>query len=275
MGISAAELDFYKSEGYLVLRGFFSEDELDIWSQRFVDIAEGKAPRLDGMLVMRDVMVAKGKVEAKTPEQATAKIQDFQDDEVFRTYLTHERLLDVVEAFTGPDIKAIHNMFINKPPNVDGRHPLHQDLIYFPFRPADKIVATWTAIDHATRENGCLTVIPRSHNLGLQRHAMPDWENINFGYLGIEDLNNLDDRVHLEMDPGDVVFFHPLIYHGSGSNKTQGYRKSISAHFASAGCEWMKEFGEFENEYSTVVAYNEANQREYPLVRGRAYEGCI
>ena len=26
------------------------------------------------------------------------------------------------------------------PADVDGRHPLHQDLLYFPFRPADSIV---------------------------------------------------------------------------------------------------------------------------------------
>lgn len=27
------------------------------------------------------------------------------------------------------------------------------------------------------------------------------------------------------MKKGDIVFFHPLLVHGSGENKTQGYRK--------------------------------------------------
>lgn len=26
-------------------------------------------------------------------------------------------------------------------------------------------------------------------------------------------------RVHLEMKAGDIVFFHPFLYHGSGENK--------------------------------------------------------
>lgn len=30
------------------------------------------------------------------------------------------------------------------------------------------------------------------------------------------------------MKKGDIVFFHPLLIHGSGENKTQGYRKVIS-----------------------------------------------
>jgi len=29
------------------------------------------------------------------------------------------------------------------------------------------------------------------------------------------------------MKKGDIVFFHPLLIHGSGENKSQGYRKVI------------------------------------------------
>ena len=39
------------------------------------------------------------------------------------------RILDYVEAFTGPDIRAMHTMLINKPPDSGkktSRHPLHQ-----------------------------------------------------------------------------------------------------------------------------------------------------
>lgn len=57
-------------------------------------------------------------------------------------------------------------VLINKPPDpgtLSSRHPLHQDLHYFPFRPADRIVCAWTAMQRVTRENGCLVVIPGTH----------------------------------------------------------------------------------------------------------------
>lgn len=56
-------------------------------------------------------------------------------------------------------------MFINKPPNMgsSSRHPLHQDIVYFPFRPADRIVAGWAAMEETTRENGALIIYPGSH----------------------------------------------------------------------------------------------------------------
>ncbi len=41
------------------------------------------------------------------------------------------------------------------------------------------------------------------------------------------------------MKKGDIVFFHPLLVHGSGENRTQGYRKSMCCHFASSECEYL------------------------------------
>lgn len=44
-------------------------------------------------------------------------------------------------------------------------------------------------------------------------------------YHGIMDYDPSYPRVHLEMGPGDTVFFHPLLIHGSGRNRTTGFRK--------------------------------------------------
>ena len=44
-------------------------------------------------------------------------------------------------------------------------------------------------------------------------------------FYGIQDYDEDCPRVHLVMEKGDTVFFHPLLIHGSGWNKTQGYRK--------------------------------------------------
>lgn len=44
-------------------------------------------------------------------------------------------------------------------------------------------------------------------------------------YHGIQGYKQDNNRVHLVMEKGDTVFFHPLLIHGSGRNKTQGFRK--------------------------------------------------
>ncbi|MEE8558933.1 MAG: phytanoyl-CoA dioxygenase family protein [Myxococcota bacterium] len=261
-GLTPEERENYQEQGYVVARRLFTADELHRWRDRFRAIVRGEAETAKHMLVMRDVMVAKGVVQPDSREKAIAKIQDFHHDSVlYGEYVNHERMLERVEALIGPDIKSIHTMLINKPPGLDGRHPIHQDLLYFPFRPADLIVAVWTAIDPCTRENGCLVVVPGSHKGELIPHELPDWKYVNGGYFGIKG-GKPSGRVHLEMDPGDTVFFHPLLLHGSGVNRTQEFRRSISCHFASASCRYLDD------------GFTHGG-RPYLLVRGREHEGGI
>ncbi|MEN8183446.1 MAG: phytanoyl-CoA dioxygenase family protein [Myxococcota bacterium] len=264
MSLSEKDRRHYADRGHLVVPGLFGRDELSRWSERFLAVVEGQVPPAPGMLVMRDVMVAKGAVQPASRPGAIAKIQDFHADPVlYDGYVKHPKLLALVEALLGPDLKSIHTMLINKPPGVDGRHPLHQDLLYFPFRPAEAILATWTALEPCTRENGCLVVVPGSHRGELLSHENPDWEWLNLAYFGAAGVGKHADRVHLEMEPGDTVLFHPLLLHGSGQNRTEGFRRAISAHYASAGCRFLP------------GAEPIGEHRPYLLVRGQEHEGCI
>lgn len=128
---------------------------------------------------------------------------------------------------------------------MTSRHPLHQDLYYFPFRPADRIVCAWTAMELINRQNGCLVVLPGSHRGELLRHDYPKWEHgVNKMYHGIQDLDiDKVNLTYLEMNCGDTVFFHPLLIHGSGANRTQGFRKAISCHYAASECEYIEVSG--------------------------------
>lgn len=69
------------------------------------------------------------------------------------------------------------------------RHPPHQDLYYMPIRPADRIVAAWTAMEPCDSENGCLYVAPGSHRANrLYEHSYPlnSDGTINKFYHGIK-----------------------------------------------------------------------------------------
>ena len=62
-------------------------------------------------------------------ERRVNKIQDFVWDEELSKFVTFPQVLDVVQCFTGPDIRAMHTMLINKPPDSGkktSRHPMHQ-----------------------------------------------------------------------------------------------------------------------------------------------------
>ena len=48
---------------------------------------------------------------------------------------------------------------------------------------------------------------------------------VNKMYHGIQNYDPSMPRQHLEMQAGDTVFFHPLLIHGSGTNRSAGFRK--------------------------------------------------
>ncbi|XP_012378075.1 phytanoyl-CoA dioxygenase, peroxisomal isoform X2 [Dasypus novemcinctus] len=203
--LSLEQRQFYEENGFLVIKNLVSDADIQRFREEFEKICRQEVkPQL--LTIMRDI-------------------------------------LRYVECFTGPDIMAMHTMLINKPPDSGkktSRHPLHQDLHYFPFRPSNLVVCAWTAMEHVDRNNGCLVVLPGTHTGPLLKHDYPQWEGgVNIMFHGIQDYDKNNARVHVEMEKGDTVFFHPLLIHGSGRNKTQGFRKAISCHFAGSRCHYI------------------------------------
>ena len=66
------------------------------------------------------------------------------------------------------------------------------------------------------------------------------------------------------MEAGDTVFFHPLLIHGSGANRSKGFRKAISCHYAASECEYIDVAGTSqENIAEEVLAI--AKRRGLPI----------
>ncbi|XP_019898156.3 phytanoyl-CoA dioxygenase, peroxisomal isoform X2 [Esox lucius] len=273
----------YEENGFIVVKGLVSEEDINRFREMFERICR-KEVKIPGLIMMRDV--SNNRSEFIPDQKTVSKLQDFQEEpELFR-YCTLPQILKYVECFTGPNIMAMHTMLINKPPDTGektSRHPMHQDLHYFPFRPADRIVCSWTAMERINRQNGCLVVLPGSHQGILKEHDYPEWEGgVNKMFHGIRDYNPNHPRVHLEMEKGDTVFFHPLLIHGSGMNKTQGFRKAISCHYASSECYYIDVSGTSQENIALEV--KGIAERKYGLdnsitfedtwaVRGRLVQG--
>lgn len=230
--------DSYEENGYIMYRKLIADDYLDMCQQHFLKICDGQV-ETTGMTVMKDIILAKqGNVKG---ERLINKIQDFlYDDLFFEKYASHPEIVKVVKSIIGSNVTAIHSMLINKPPDSSfdfSRHPTHQDMHYFPFRPANHIVASWTAMETINEENGCLFAIPGSHKMNtLYPHIYPNIQNKL--YHGVQGFDYVP-KMNLIMEKGDTVFFHPLVLHGSGPNLTKGFRKAISVHYADSNCHFI------------------------------------
>lgn len=236
MALTTQQLDQYFDQGYLLLRGLISPERLQGYNERFLDLVAERAPLAADMKIMQDVMVVKGAVLPESPVHAVNKLLCLENDSELFAFAREPALVTAAQSLIGSEIYSLSSNVFNKPPGVDGRHPMHQDLRYFKVRPADKIVGVWTAMLPATRDTGCLAVLPASHRTELLEHESPDWDFVNHGFFGIGNVD-LTSRVHVEMAPGDTLLFHPLLVHGSGRNRSTQFRRAISVHYASGECE--------------------------------------
>lgn len=291
--LTPEQRDFYEENGFLVVENLVGDDEIQTYNDRFQEICDGRTQRDVMMIVMKDIALIDDKQSEEKSERVITKIQNWENDDTLMGYARHPEVLHYIEAFTGPDVNSVHSMLIHKPPDVGkgtSRHPLHQDQYYFPFGPPERTVCAWTAMQHINRANGCLAVIPGSHKRSpggkLLAHGYPDWEHgANKMYYGIktfDTLNITDDLVHLEMEKGSTVFFHPLLIHGSGMNRTKGFRKAISIHYASTHCTYHDLKGTVQEpllaeaesvskrKLGFAVPYNAAYKAKMRLVRGKA-----
>ncbi|XP_067414795.1 phytanoyl-CoA dioxygenase, peroxisomal-like [Emydura macquarii macquarii] len=258
---------FYDENGYLLIKNLVSGEDIERFSNEFAKICK-KEVQVPGLVITRDMAVAKS--ECVPDPRTVYRIEEFQEDEELFRYCSMPQILKYVECFTGPNIMAMYMMLINKPPDSGkrplckktSRNPMHQDLHFLPFRPADLMVCAWTAMERIDRSNGCLAVLPGTHKGSLKRHDYPDWEGgVNTLFYGMLDYNKNLPRLHLVMEKGDTVFFHPLLIHGSGINRTQGFRKAIVCHYASADCQYIDVKGTSQENIEKEVL--EIAQRKY------------
>eukprot|EP01084_Bolivina_argentea_P263267 445524_1 len=230
--------DFYEENGYIIIRNLLPINDVNICNKRFDDIVKDPSQRIPEMLVMKDVSLKKTS-KNRTKQKDVTKLQKFAFDPIFyKHYLSNPLLLPYIKAFCGNDLRSWHHMYINKPPDpgsLSSRHPIHQDLWYFPLSNYDRFVGCWTALQNVNRQNGGLCVIPGTHKIDkVLVHDYPKRGTWNFMYVAIPEgdyRRTARRRIHVDMKPGDVVFFHGLLFHGSSANLSTGFRRSLCCHF--------------------------------------------
>ena len=192
--LTTVQRDDYERDGFVVVPGLLAA-EAGRYVARFEELIQlAKEDFPPGMQLVRDLVLVKQGVSSVS-EKAITKLQHLETDPVLSTFSAHPKIVEMLPAWTGPQgAKSIPftTQFINKPPDLGegtSRHPLHQDLWYFPFRPASAIVCAWLALEHVHRDNGCLFVRPGSHAGPLKHHAKPPDGRANAGYLGIDGVS--------------------------------------------------------------------------------------
>lgn len=121
-----------------------------------------------------------------------------------------------------------------KEPGAQVPTPWHHDLTFWPVE-GDQVCSIWMPIDRVTRETSGLEYVRGSHRWPNRFKAVtPDYNEFMLN-PALEDVPDIDadrdrfDLVSWDMDPGDVLIFHPLVVHGSAGNNSPTTRRRALA----------------------------------------------
>jgi len=152
----------------------------------------------------------------------------------------HPKVLDLAEILLGGEIRLYPNYTARpKLPEWEGTQVLwHQDGGYTEQLGATggkmeklRMVNVWSPLVPARIENGCMQFIPGTHKLG----AVPHVKKTHYLEIAEDYLKpRLKQAVNIEMDPGDLVLFHNLLFHQGQPNRTQKIRWSLDWRYQDA-----------------------------------------
>ena len=135
------------------------------------------------------------------------------------------RILDVVEGILGPDILVYGVEFFIKEPQTTHMVSMHQDLTYWGLGAIDGLVTMWLALSPATKNSGCMDFARGSHKNAILPHV-DTFDDNNLLSRGQEVQVDVapEDRVPIELMPGQISLHHGLTVHGSGPNSSDDRR---------------------------------------------------
>ena len=229
------EQSSWEENGYIVRYDVFTEEENDILRRIADDIVDGKRP-FPTEKIQQNALVIDGKVEA-SGIQAMHKIYHVSCYcPEFLARVRDRRLTDPIVDLIGPNLLSQGNLYIWKAPTIGLGFPWHQDKWYFNWQyKTDMTVGTWTAIDAADVDNGCLYVIPGSHKYGVLDHE--DLEGSQQAEFKVARDAKDEDGVPVEVPAGGVVWFNNQLLHKSTHNHSDRFRRCNVAHYMSANAE--------------------------------------
>jgi ectoine hydroxylase len=226
--IDSRQVAAYRRDGYVLAKGIFDAEEIRLL---------GQAAHEDRALDQHAFGRADG-------EGGTVRLSlwNHPGDTIYGMVARCESIVGSAEKLLEGEVYHYHSKMIMKDARVGGAWAWHQDYGYwyqngvlFPL-----LCSAFIAVDPATRENGCLQVVKGSHELGRIEHALTG-EQAGADRDRVEEALKRLELVHVEMAPGDTLFFHCNLLHRSDQNRSDHPRWSMICCYNAARNDPYKE----------------------------------
>ncbi|WP_329003153.1 phytanoyl-CoA dioxygenase family protein [Kribbella sp. NBC_00709] len=210
----------FERTGCTLVRGLFAADEVDRLRDHYMKVRQ-RGPRSHDF-------AGHDSADRDPLKRYPRMAQMHRWDDASLQWMIDPRIDQVMTTLLGRSPYAVQTMVYFKPPGSRGQ-ALHQDNFYLKADPGT-CVAAWMALDRVDEANGCLEVVPGSHRWPILCTEKAD-TTVSFTDVTVP-LPSTGSAVPVEMEPGDVLFFHGALVHGSNPNvTTDRFRRALIGHY--------------------------------------------
>jgi ectoine hydroxylase-related dioxygenase (phytanoyl-CoA dioxygenase family) len=218
----------YRRDGYVACQGLLTLGEVDALRREAAAIVRGERGDIVGS------RAGEGRSDDDLLGEVIAVHFPHKISPLMRRMMFHPRVVEVLTALIGPDVKSMQTMLFVKKAGKPGQ-AWHQDEYFIPTRDRS-LCGAWIALDDATIENGCMWMHPGSQAPGVIYRMRPH---------GDARFDSADeawghpfegrDGVPVELKAGGVAFFNGYVLHRSLPNRAKdGFRRALVTHYMSA-----------------------------------------
>jgi len=208
------EVNFYKSEGWLLLPQLLKHDHVDALREDILKIVTGYGTKQSEL--------AKASTSAHKLIQTSQYLAGTPVDGLVNS----AKLRAVASKLLDGGCEIYQPFTAVKSGGGGGEFHFHQDNNYTRFEDGLLGINFWFALVDMTPENGCLCIAPRTHATGTLSS-----ENVGQNDHHVKVSSDPDHYLPVRMRAGDAVVFSRLTVHGSGTNKTPHPRVGYSVQF--------------------------------------------
>lgn len=233
-------MDCIENQGFAVVSPLVTESQLEPLQGVLERVVQRRAEQLYREGLIQDVCV-----EADFDVRWHRIIQQCVADEESSIWnqwvfsreiydlLVQPAILDVIENLIGPEIRANGDYWVRPMAPMDRVTPVpwHQDSAYYPDHPSGPrdILTVWIPLVDVDSHNGCLEVIPGSHNWGLIDTRLSEGGKWKEPVLDPLEKGTLQP---VPMRRGDALVFSNLLFHRSSLNRSNSMRWSVDLRYS-------------------------------------------
>jgi phytanoyl-CoA hydroxylase len=251
--LTTQQQEQFDQDGYTILRQVLSPAEVEGAREAMQELVDREAHKLLQQGLISDLMEDEPfetrflRLYQNHLDRASDYRPELHLAGLFPLFF-NSKVLDIVEILLGSEIRLYPN-YTARPKLPQHAKTLvlwHQDGGYTEFNSPEaankdvsqmRMVNVWSPLVPVNRHNGCMQFVPGTHRLGVVPHEEKQYYlEIAREYLKPREA----DAVDVELEPGDIVLFHNLLFHRGLPNLSQGIRWSLDWRYQDATQETLR-----------------------------------